>query len=206
VEGVACDNLDVRRYASVPAALHAFDQQQVYAALDVTAKSPTLYVASAAGASVARVLERSSRVDSAVHVVELTSSCDGTASWGRRVDRGYDRLPSCGVTSRVVDKDDADRAARNEATFRTVNEAIERGRRTREGLIGFVCECGRLGCNELIELTLPEYEALRADPRRFAIRHGHEAAVEDVVEAHERYLVVAKKGRAGDIAALHDPR
>jgi hypothetical protein len=53
-----------------PAALHAIDQQQVYAALDLTSKRPTLYVASAAGASVARVLERLSAVDPTVHVVD----------------------------------------------------------------------------------------------------------------------------------------
>src|SRR5213083_102488 len=100
----------------------------------------------------------------------------------------------------------AERVARNEAAFRKVNEAIERGRETRDGLIGFVCECGRLGCNELIELTLAEYEAVRGDARRFAIRHGHEMAAEEVVERHERYMVVAKRGRAGRTAEASDPR
>jgi hypothetical protein len=60
VEGVARDKVVFRRYATVAAALHAIDEQHVYAALDLTARAPTLYVASAAGASVARVLERSS--------------------------------------------------------------------------------------------------------------------------------------------------
>jgi hypothetical protein len=70
VEGVARDHLVLRRYASVPAALDAIDQQHVYAALDLTSKRPTLYVASAAGASVARVLERISAVDPTVRVVD----------------------------------------------------------------------------------------------------------------------------------------
>jgi hypothetical protein len=100
----------------------------------------------------------------------------------------------------------AERVARNEAAFRRVNEAIERGRDTRDGLVGFVCECGQLGCNEIIELTLSEYEAVRADARRFAVRHGHEMGAEEVVEAHERFVVVAKKGGAGAVAELHDPR
>jgi hypothetical protein len=99
-----------------------------------------------------------------------------------------------------------ERVARNEAAFRKVNEAIEQGRQTREGLMGFVCECGRLRCNEIIELTLPEYEAVRADARRFAVRHGHELEFEEVIETHERYLVVAKRGGAGDVAASTDPR
>jgi hypothetical protein len=105
-----------------------------------------------------------------------------------------------------MDSAGEERVARNEAAFRKVNEAIEQGRQTREGLVGFVCECGRLGCNEIIELTLPEYEAVRADARRFAIRHGHELEVEQVIEMHERYAVVAKRGGAGEVAALTDPR
>jgi hypothetical protein len=70
VEGVAGGKLEFSRYASVGAALHAIDEQRVYAALDLTSTRPTLYVASAAGASVARVLERIYAVDPAVRVVD----------------------------------------------------------------------------------------------------------------------------------------
>jgi hypothetical protein len=70
VEGVADGNLVLRRYRSVAGALRAIDQQRVYAALDLSEQRPTLYVASAAGASVARVLERISTVDPAVRVVD----------------------------------------------------------------------------------------------------------------------------------------
>jgi hypothetical protein len=70
VQSVANDSLAFRRYTSVAAALHAIDLQQVYAALDLTGKRPTLYVASAAGASVARVLEKASGVDPAIRVVD----------------------------------------------------------------------------------------------------------------------------------------
>jgi hypothetical protein len=70
VQRVARGSLTFRRYASVPAALHAIDRQQVYAALDLTAERPSLYLSSAAGASVARVLQRISTTDPAVHVVD----------------------------------------------------------------------------------------------------------------------------------------
>jgi hypothetical protein len=70
VEGVADGSLDFRPYASVQAALHAIDEQDVYAALDLTSERPTLYIASAAGASVARVLEGISTVDPTVKVVD----------------------------------------------------------------------------------------------------------------------------------------
>jgi hypothetical protein len=70
VERVAGGGLIFHRYASVPAALHAIDEQDVYVALDLTSERPTLYVASAAGASVARVLEQISAVDPTVRIVD----------------------------------------------------------------------------------------------------------------------------------------
>jgi hypothetical protein len=70
VEEVADGKLDFSRYASDPTALHAIDEQRVYAALDLASTRPTLYVASAAGASVARVLERISAIDPSVRVVD----------------------------------------------------------------------------------------------------------------------------------------
>jgi hypothetical protein len=70
VERVARGSLVFHRYDSVPPALHAIDEQHVYAALDLTSHRPTLYLASAAGASVARVLEQISAVDPTVRVVD----------------------------------------------------------------------------------------------------------------------------------------
>lgn len=67
-ERVAGGKLDFQPYRSLTAALHAIDSQNVYAALDVASQRPTLYVASAAGASVARVLERIATVDPGVRV------------------------------------------------------------------------------------------------------------------------------------------
>lgn len=68
VQRVAHDGLVFHRYASITAALRAVDEQNVYAALDLP--SSTLYVASAAGASVARVLEQVAVTDRAVRVVD----------------------------------------------------------------------------------------------------------------------------------------
>ncbi|MDX6309762.1 MAG: hypothetical protein QOI06_2808 [Nocardioidaceae bacterium] len=70
LEKAADGSVDLHHYASMPAALHAIDVQNVYAALDLTTRRPTLYVASAAGSSVARVLERVSFVDPTVRVVD----------------------------------------------------------------------------------------------------------------------------------------
>jgi hypothetical protein len=70
VQRVAQGSLSFRRYASVAAARQAMDGQRVYAVLDLTSARPTLYVASAAGASVARVLERVTASDPGVRVVD----------------------------------------------------------------------------------------------------------------------------------------
>jgi hypothetical protein len=99
------------------------------------------------------------------------------------------------------------RVAMNEATFRKVNEGMEVGQDP-SGVLTFVCECGRLGCNKLIQLTRAEYEAIRQNPRRFAIRDGHEIReVEAIVERHDRYVVVEKAGDPeAEIVQHTDPR
>lgn len=101
------------------------------------------------------------------------------------------------------------RLASNETVFREVNEGIERGQWPGEPSkpVRFRCECARLGCNLLIELTLAAYEAIRANPRRFMTIDGHQVAeLERVVERHEGYIVVEKLDEAGEFAAKEDPR
>jgi hypothetical protein len=75
------------------------------------------------------------------------------------------------------------------------------------GLLTFVCECGRMGCTRLIQLTREEYESIRANPRRFAILDGHEIPeAEAIVERHDRYLIVEKGGPEAEIVEHTDPR
>lgn len=108
-----------------------------------------------------------------------------------------------------MDDDVARRLAGNEALFRKVNEAIERGQWPGEETAptGFRCECARLGCNKLILLTLLEYERVRADPRRFIVLAGHELPeLETVVETADGYVVVQKVGAAAELARATDPR
>ncbi len=102
-----------------------------------------------------------------------------------------------------------ERIGRNEATFRRINEDIERGRDAGDDatLVGFICECGMTDCARLIELTPAEYEQIRSDPCCFAIVNGHEIpAVESVLERHDRYAVVRKFEVSGAVAKETDPR
>ena len=101
------------------------------------------------------------------------------------------------------------RAAANEATIRDVNEGIERGQWPGEedSPVGFRCECAQLGCTDVIELSVREYERVRANPRRFIVLPGHERLeAEIVVETRATYLVVEKLDQAGAAAEATDPR
>jgi hypothetical protein len=108
------------------------------------------------------------------------------------------------------DKQRGDRAARNEALFRRVNERLEDVNEAFQVVTDhaeFVCECASIDCSERIPLTLRDYEAVRQDPTHFLIKPGH-LFVEDerVVERHAEYLVVEKVGHAGERARELDPR
>ena len=101
----------------------------------------------------------------------------------------------------------AERITVNETLSRRVNEGIEEGRRERRGLVPFVCECGILGCNDIVELTLVEYESVRAGSRCFLVAPGHGAGFDVVRHQERRYDVVRKPdGPLGELADRTDPR
>jgi hypothetical protein len=96
------------------------------------------------------------------------------------------------------------RAARNEALFREVNENISR-LEERHGATAtepaYICECADAGCVEQITIDPETYRRVRAEPRLFIVRRGHEDhQLERIVETHDAYLVVEKTGAAGEIA------
>ena len=100
----------------------------------------------------------------------------------------------------------------NETLFREVNERVQElavafGGDADELLSGFVCECGRDHCVEIVQVSRTQYEAVRSDPCRFVILPGHEdPEVERVVERRGRYWIVEKFGEAGEIAIDQDSR
>ena len=98
--------------------------------------------------------------------------------------------------------------AGNEVLYREINEIIERGQWPGEKHgRAFRCECAQLGCAGLIEMTPEAYETVRANPRRFVLLPGHhDPSIEDVVETQPGYVVVEKRGAAGEVAEARDPR
>jgi hypothetical protein len=95
------------------------------------------------------------------------------------------------------------RAARNEALFREVNENIAR-LEERYGSAAqpiFICECSHDSCTEHVPVDEETYRRVREHPRRFIVLPGHvDKTLEAVVETHPSYLIVQKTGTAGDIA------
>jgi hypothetical protein len=97
------------------------------------------------------------------------------------------------------------RAARNEALFREVNESIARleeeyGSTPAEP--AFICECADDGCTErLPALDLTVYRRVREQPRLFIVLPGHEdPQLARVVLDRGDYLIVEKIDTAGEVA------
>ncbi len=103
-----------------------------------------------------------------------------------------------------------ERIARNEASFREINERLSEGLRQvpdNPELLEFICECGHQSCEEHVRLRLSEYEQVRRDSRRFAIVPGHTIPdAERVVYSTDRFEVVEKVGAAVDVADAADRR
>jgi hypothetical protein len=102
------------------------------------------------------------------------------------------------------------RAARNQALFRAVNEQIKNMNEALAPLVGsfaISCECADTDCIETLELSPEEYEAIRAEPRQFAVLPGHiYPDVEDVVRESNGFVVVEKIAQAAVVAEVLDPR
>jgi hypothetical protein len=111
-----------------------------------------------------------------------------------------------------------ERAARNEALIREVNERIEKvDKAAEEGSFApeetffeFLCECGgdddELSCVEHVQMTVEEYESVRSQDDRFAVYPGHEQEeLESVTARNERFVVVDKRPAAEPFVE-DDPR
>jgi hypothetical protein len=103
------------------------------------------------------------------------------------------------------------RYAENEARFRAANERIEDRVAavvdSPDTRVPFLCECSDVDCAARITLTLAEYERVRSDPTWFVVGLDHERTeVDAVLERHETYLLVCKRGQAGAVAAALDDR
>jgi hypothetical protein len=104
-----------------------------------------------------------------------------------------------------------ERAAHNEAIFRDANERLSRERETLAApgdRTPFLCECADEHCNEIVLLNVEEYERARSQGDWFVVAASHLDRVlagSEITEL-DRYALVRKRGRAGEIARAENPR
>jgi hypothetical protein len=88
------------------------------------------------------------------------------------------------------------RLVENEKTFRTVNNRLEQHVASvvePDQQVPFLCECIDRDCVERVELTLDEYERIRAEDNFFLIAPGHPMLDgERLVRRSDQVWVVAK--------------
>jgi hypothetical protein len=104
-----------------------------------------------------------------------------------------------------VSESDRRRIARQQTARRAVNNAITAGRAdVEEDRIPLLCECGALGCTTVIEVSEPDYRAVRAHARRFVVRTAHAVdGVDTVIHRYPRDAVVVEVGPdlAGEVSS-----
>jgi hypothetical protein len=101
--------------------------------------------------------------------------------------------------------------ATNETIFRALNEWSRDANDASPSdlrIDTYLCECSDRRCTEPIGLTVPEYEAVRAVPVRFAIALNHEnPEIDRVLFENQRFATVEKfYGAGAKIARSTDPR
>ncbi len=96
------------------------------------------------------------------------------------------------------------RAARNQAMFRAVNEQLAKLNEAFESMTGtftIACECADTACVDMVPIAPTKYQAVREEPRRFAVSPGHVyPEVEVVVEETAGFAVVEKIASGADVA------
>ena len=96
-----------------------------------------------------------------------------------------------------------ERIVKNNYIFREANEQIRAKANEYDApveRVPFLCECPLPSCTQILRLTLPEYEGVRADPNHFFTVPGHEhadAAVGRVVSREDGYVIVEKDKEVG---------
>ncbi len=100
-----------------------------------------------------------------------------------------------------------ERIAEHQIACRQANNRILRKAERLELIhpIPFICECADTTCTKVVQLSRPEYKAVRRHPRGFFNMTGHEASsvkagAERIVAVIGDFTMVMKIGVAGELA------
>jgi hypothetical protein len=103
----------------------------------------------------------------------------------------------------------AEQAAKNEATFREVNERLA-AKADELALVDqrtpYLCECDEESCTEVVLLRREEYEEVRADPKRFVVAPGHQGGDDRLLREEPGFTFIEKQGKEGELVEQLDPR
>ena len=111
----------------------------------------------------------------------------------------WKRKPKSNVELVTMEVSRQERIAKNEAVLRDVNDNIRAaiGQQSNDGhVFEFLCECADPRCMKWVELTVAEYEEIRADGNQAAV--GGKAGGGEPADEHV--------GAMGAAAETHDPR
>jgi hypothetical protein len=114
------------------------------------------------------------------------------------------------MTEEAQQTNDAARLGKNEVILRDLHERLEaHDSSPNQRFSEWVCECADMNCLKPVELSIAEYEMVRAEPTRFVVAPGDEHVtrdIEHVVHREERYWIVEKIGVAAEVSEKLDPR
>ena len=104
------------------------------------------------------------------------------------------------------------RTAENQALFRSANDRIKQLNEAFEAFSPYgdwTCECMDIQCVDIVQMTLAEYDGVRAHSGRFLVAPADQhvlPAVERIVERTDRFWLIEKLGGGAEHAAELDPR
>ena len=109
-----------------------------------------------------------------------------------------------------MDELHAKRVARNEARFRALNQQTRAAvtalsERPPENCT-IMCECAMLDCEQMITMSVADYQRVREVSNHFIVRPDHViVSAERAIEYHEDWWMVEKIGAGARVAAELDP-
>jgi hypothetical protein len=82
---------------------------------------------------------------------------------------------------------------KNRSASRSLKKYFRGDKAVTEAPIAFVCECSILDCDEHVNLSISEYEAIHQRNDHFVIFKGHlTSSIEKIIQKHKDFDIVEK--------------
>lgn len=122
-----------------------------------------------------------------------------------RIEGGSRNGSASSAPGKRADPEREIRAAQNQALFRALNKRLDELNRASPSAVDtftIACECGDMGCIEMIQIDQRDFLKIRQEPRQFAVLPAHVLPdVEVVVRDSDHYVVVKKVRTSGEVAS-----